>query len=56
MPDTTADTIFINAGGFNCQHSLLPLSIFAVPKEDVERAITGGFFEPNKQEREFFNL
>jgi hypothetical protein len=56
MPDTTADTIFINAGGFYCQHSFLPVSIFAVPKEDVERAITGGFFEPNKQEREFFNL
>lgn len=50
MPGTNAQTIFETVGGFNCRHSLLPSSIFIVPKEVVQRAISKGFYEPSKFE------
>jgi len=37
MPDTTEKTIFLTRGGYNCQHSLLPVSESVVPKETVKR-------------------
>lgn len=56
MPNTNEKTIFINAGGYNCQHSILPVSTFGVPKEDILRAIANGTFEPTRTEKEFFGL
>lgn len=56
MPNTNAQTIFTVAGGYNCQHSILPVSTFGVPKVDIERAIKNGTFEPTPTEKEFFNL
>lgn len=37
MPDTTEKTIFLTRGGYNCQHSLLPVSESVVPRETVKR-------------------
>lgn len=56
MPNTNAQTIFVTAGGYNCQHSILPVSTFGVPKEDILRAIKNGTFEPTLTEKEFFSL
>lgn len=35
--DTTESSIFIYAGGWNCTHSLVPVSDSVVPKNDLER-------------------
>jgi len=56
MKGTNSKTIFTTAGGYNCQHSILPESTFAVPKKDIQRAIANGTFEPTRTEREFFGL
>lgn len=37
MPNTDSSTIFLTRGGYNCQHSLLPVSESVVPKSDVQR-------------------
>jgi hypothetical protein len=37
MPNTDSKTIFLTRGGYNCQHSLLPVSESIVPKKDVQR-------------------
>lgn len=56
MPNTNSKTIFAVAGGYNCQHSILPVSTFGVPKEDVVRAFNNGTFEPTQSEKDFFGL
>jgi hypothetical protein len=56
MPDTTENTIFTNAGGYNCQHSILPVSIFAVPKIDIQNAIEKGYYTPNAFEKKELKL
>lgn len=56
MKNTNSQTIFTVAGGYNCQHSILPVSTFGVPKEDIDRAIKNGTFEPTRTEREYFNV
>ena len=56
MPDTNAETIKVNLGGYNCQHSILPVSTFAVPKSDYLRAVESGYHTPTEVEREFFRI
>lgn len=36
-PATTESSIFIYCGGYNCRHSLIPVSKLIVPKEDLAR-------------------
>jgi hypothetical protein len=36
-PDTTESSIFVYAGGYNCSHTLVPVSDVVVPKEDLNR-------------------
>lgn len=36
-PGTTASSIFIFCGGYNCRHSLIPVHDSIVPKEDKQR-------------------
>lgn len=43
MPDTNERTIFTLLGGWNCRHSLLPVTQDRVPDEDIDRAIKLGF-------------
>ncbi len=42
---TNEATIFVYVGGYNCQHSLLPVSEAIVPPEDVARAKAKGYLE-----------
>lgn len=53
---TNAETIFSWVGGYNCQHSLLPISEFDVPKDDIVRAIKNGWYKPSKTAKEHFNI
>ncbi len=45
---TNEKTIYSTAGGYNCRHSIIPVSIFAVPKDDIRRNIDNGNFEPSE--------
>lgn len=45
---TNEKTIYSTAGGYNCRHSIIPVSIFAVPKDVVRRNISNGNFEPSE--------
>lgn len=49
MPNTDSQTIFITCGGFNCKHSLIPTSVFAVPIADVKRNISNGNYNPSEE-------
>jgi len=53
---TNGKTIFSVAGGYNCRHSIMAVSIFAVPIEQVKRAVELGYYEPTKFEREELGL
>lgn len=44
---TNSKTIFTTLGGWNCRHSIIPVSIFVVPKTVIERNIAEGFFTPS---------
>lgn len=52
MKGTNSSTIFQNLGGWNCRHSLIPVSVFSVPKADVLRAISKGYYSPDQKTRE----
>jgi len=56
MPNTNNKTIFTVAGGYNCQHSILPVSTFGVPKDVALRAYNSGYFKPTPTEKEFFGI
>lgn len=43
---TNSSTIFIYRAGYNCEHSLIPVSEFIVPNDVKERAIEKGFYSP----------
>ena len=46
MEGTNEKTIFATAGGYNCRHSIMAVSIFSVPIEDIKRAMSLGFYTP----------
>lgn len=48
MLGTNNKTIFSFAGGYNCRHSISPVTIARVPQADIERAISQGFYKPKK--------
>lgn len=56
IPETNSSTIYSYAGGFSCRHSILPVSIFAVPKEVIERNIASGNYSPTEKEAELLGL
>jgi hypothetical protein len=47
---TSKETIFIYVGGWNCRHSLMPASVFDVPKDDIERNLSNGNYQPSEEE------
>jgi hypothetical protein len=47
IAETNERTIFSNAGGWNCRHSIIAVSIRRVPKEVVQRNISNGNYDPN---------
>lgn len=54
--NTDEKTIFLYAGGHNCMHSIIPVSIFDVPKDVVEEAISKWGYEPSSVEIEEIGL
>jgi hypothetical protein len=44
-PLTTKSSIFTFAGGFNCKHSIIPVSVLIVPKDVIERAVAAGYYK-----------
>ena len=44
-PMTTKSSIFTLAGGFNCRHSVIPVSDKIVPKEVIQRAQSEGYIK-----------
>ncbi len=53
---TSEQTIFTYAGGWNCRHSIVPVSILVVPRSVIERNIAIGNFEPSDFERKELGL
>lgn len=49
-PTTNKQTIFMFAGGFFCRHSILPVSVFSVPKDVIQRNIDNGNYKPSEEE------
>lgn len=47
---TNEQTIFVLAGGWNCNHSIMPVGISFVPKDVIERNIENGNYEPTEAE------
>lgn len=45
IPGTNEKTIYSYLGGYNCMHSLIPVSEAVVPDSDIERARNLGFIE-----------
>jgi len=43
---TNKTTIFTLAGGYNCKHSISPVSLRSVPKSVVQRNIENGNYKP----------
>jgi len=56
IPGTNSATIYSYAGGFNCRHSIMPVSLFAVPLDVVRRNIDSGNYEPTDKEIELLGL
>jgi len=56
IPGTDSATIYSYAGGFSCRHSIIPVSMFAVPKEVIERNIASGNFTPSEKEAELLGV
>lgn len=53
---TNEKTIFNYAGGYGCMHTVAGVSVFDVPKEDIERNIANGNYSPTPVEAEYFGL
>lgn len=56
IPETNSTTIFSYCAGFNCRHSILPVSIFSVPQKVIQRNIDSGNFTPSEKEVELLDL
>lgn len=49
------DNIYVLLGGYNCQHTLIPVSIDQVPSDVIQRAIDKGFYDPTKKEQKIID-
>lgn len=56
MEETNEQNIYEFAGGWNCRHSIIPVSIAIVPRDVIERNIANGNFEPSDFERKELGL
>jgi len=53
---TNKDTIYSYKGGNNCRHSILPVSLFSVPMDVIQRNIESGNYEPSEKELELLGM
>lgn len=56
IPETNETTIYSYAGGYNCRHSIIPVSIRRVPKEVIIKAMDKYGFEPTNTEKDLLGL
>ena len=56
IPGTNSSTIYSYAGGYNCRHSIIPVSVRRVPEAKVREAISKYGFEPDETTAEYFGL
>lgn len=56
IPATDSKTIFVYAGGYRCNHSILPNSISATPVDVIKRNIENGNFTPTEAEIKILGL
>lgn len=56
IPGTNESNIYSYRGGYGCRHSILPVSLYAVPLPVVERNIANGNFEPTDKQRELLGI
>lgn len=54
--ETNSATIYSYAGGHECNHSIMPQSVFNVPKEDILRNIENGNYSPSEKELELLGM
>lgn len=53
---TDKRTIFDLAGGYNCKHSILPVSVFSVPEDVIKRNIKDGNYKPDNAELKLLKI
>lgn len=53
---TNSNNIFVNLGGHNCRHSLIPVSLFSVPKSTLQRNIKNGNLILTNKQKEILNI
>lgn len=53
---TNASSIFTYRGGWNCEHYVIAVSVFSVPKDVLLRNIASGNYVPNDKVKKYFNL
>lgn len=56
MRGTNENNIQTFLGGYNCKHSLIPVSLILVPMSVINRAIDQGWFEPTEAERQLLGI
>jgi len=56
IPGTNSSTIYSYAGGYNCRHSIIPVSVRRVPEAKVREAISKYGFEPDAATSDYFGL
>ncbi len=53
---TNGSSIFTYRGGWNCEHYIISVTIYSVPREVVIRNIENGNYVPNEKVKAYFNL
>jgi len=53
---TNKNSIFVTAGGYNCRHSWMPVSVFLVPKDVIRQNIELGYITLSKTEAALVGL
>lgn len=56
IPGTNSSTIYSYAGGYNCRHSIIPVSVRRVPETKVREAISKYGFKPDAATSDYFGL
>lgn len=54
--ETNENNVMSWLGGYNCKHSLIPVSLILVPSDVIKRAISKGWFDPTPSEIELLGL
>ena len=53
---TNAGNIFTYRGGWNCEHYIIAVSVYSVPRDVIVRNINNSNYTPSSKVREHFNL